>query len=69
MPNPTNDSTGLKGFGRDEWHQEKYKVSPKRSWRKLHIAVDDEHIIHACGLTDKFVSDDSALAAYDTYAP
>ncbi len=28
------DSTGLKRFGRDEWHQEKHKVSAKRSWRK-----------------------------------
>jgi len=25
------DSTGLKRFGRDEWHQEKHKVSAKRS--------------------------------------
>ena len=30
------DSTGLKRFGRDERHQEKHKVSAKRSWRKLH---------------------------------
>jgi len=35
------DSTGLKRFGRDEWHQEKHKVSAKRSWRKLHVAVDE----------------------------
>jgi len=55
------DSTGLKRFGRDEWHQEKHKVSAKRSWRKLHIAVDEKHIIHAAVLTDRFVSDDSAL--------
>jgi hypothetical protein len=55
------DSTGLKRFGRDEWHQEKHKVSAKRSWRKLHIAVDNQHTIHACVLTDRFVSDDSAV--------
>jgi len=55
------DSTGLKRFGRDEWHQEKHKVSAKRSWRKLHIAVDNQHIIHACVLTDRFVSDDSVV--------
>jgi hypothetical protein len=30
------DSSGLKRFGRDEWHQEKHNVSAKRSWRKLH---------------------------------
>jgi hypothetical protein len=55
------DSTGLKRFGRDEWHQEKHKIAAKRSWRKLHIAVDDKHIIHASSLTDRFVSDDSAI--------
>ena len=55
------DSSGLKRFGRDEWHQEKYKVSAKRSWRKLHIAVDIDHVIHACVLTDRFTSDDAAV--------
>lgn len=51
------DATGLKRFGRGEWHQERHKVSAKRSWRKLHIAVDTQHIIHGCELTDRFVSD------------
>jgi len=51
------DSSGLKRFGRGEWHQEKYKISPKRSWRKLHIAVDTKHIIHGCDLTDRFTAD------------
>ncbi len=55
------DSTGLKRFGRDEWHQEKHKISGKRSWRKLHIAVDNEHIIHGAALTDRFASDDKAV--------
>lgn len=55
------DATGLKRFGRDEWHQEKHKVSGKRSWLKLHIVVDDKHIIQAGLLTDRFVSDDSAI--------
>jgi hypothetical protein len=55
------DSTGLKLFGRDEWHQEKHKVSANRSWRKLHIAVDNKHIIHGAALTDRFVSDSKAV--------
>ena len=55
------DSTGLKRFGRNEWHQEKHKVSAKRSWRKLHIAVDDKHTIHGAELTHRFVSDDSVV--------
>ena len=55
------DSTGLKRFGRDEWHQEKHKVSAKRSWRKSHIAVDNKHIIHGAELTDRFTSDDQVV--------
>lgn len=55
------DSTGLKRFGRDEWHQEKHKVSPKRSWRKLHVAVDEKHIIQSATLTDRFASDDAVV--------
>ena len=55
------DSTGLKRFGRDEWHQEKHKVSAKRSWRKLHIAVDQSHYIHNSLLTDRFESDTASL--------
>jgi hypothetical protein len=55
------DSTGLKRFGRGEWHQERHKVSAKRSWRKLHIAVDDQRIIHAGLLTDRFSSDDQQV--------
>ena len=55
------DSTGLKRFGRDEWHQEKHKVSAKRSWRKLHIAVDQDHYIQGSVLTDRFDSDEGTL--------
>lgn len=55
------DSTGLKRFGRDEWHQEKHKVSAKRSWRKLHVCVDDEHYIHGTVLTDRFASDEGTV--------
>jgi hypothetical protein len=55
------DSTGLKRFGRDEWHQEKHKVSAKRSWRKLHVCVDDEHYIHGSVLTDRFTSDEGTV--------
>lgn len=55
------DSTGLKRFGRDEWHQEKHKISAKRSWRKLHIIVDNNNTIQACELTDKYKSDRSVV--------
>ena len=55
------DSTGLKVYGKDEWHQEKHGVKAKRSWRKWHLAVDDHHPIVACELTDKSVGDTSAV--------
>ncbi|MDF1758630.1 MAG: IS5 family transposase [Legionellaceae bacterium] len=51
------DSTGLKRFGRGEWHEQKYKLSNRASWRKLHMAVNEEHYIEGCALTDRFSHD------------
>jgi hypothetical protein len=34
------DSTGLKVFGAADWLHEKHGGKPRRSWRKLHLAVD-----------------------------
>jgi transposase len=34
------DSTGLKVFGTGEWQLEKHGGKPRRTWRKLHLAVD-----------------------------
>jgi len=36
------DSTGLKLFGKGEWHLEKHGGTARRSWRKLHLAVDSD---------------------------
>ena len=36
------DSTGLKMFGSGEWLHEKHGGKPRRSWRKLHLAVDPD---------------------------
>ena len=55
------DSTGLKRFGRDEWHQEKHKVNAHRSWRKAHFGIDENHYIQAAILTDKFTHDDEVV--------
>ena len=55
------DSTGLKRFGRDKWHQEKHKIAANRSWRKLHIGVDEKHFIQGCVLTDRYSSDDKTI--------
>ena len=57
------DSTGLKRFGMDEWHQEKHKVNAKRSWRKAHFAVDEAIFIQSAVLTDKNTMDDQVVGA------
>src|SRR5450830_1539030 len=56
------DSTGLKVYGKDEWHQEKHRVAARRTWRKLHLAVDENHQILACELTTPEVGDPTAIA-------
>ena len=56
------DSTGLKVYGKDEWHQEKHSVAPRRTWRKLHLAVDENHQLLACELTTQEVGDPTAVA-------
>src|SRR4051794_28354542 len=57
------DSTGLKLFGQGEWDEEKHGRA-RRSWRKLHIAVDaDTGEIVACVLTDKATNDAGQVPA------
>ena len=36
------DSTGLKIYGEGEWKVRQHGVSKRRTWRKLHLAVDEE---------------------------
>ena len=57
------DSTGLKLFGQGEWDAEKHGRA-RRSWRKLHIAVDaDTGEIVACVLTDNGADDAGQVPA------
>jgi hypothetical protein len=56
------DSTGLKVYGKDEWHQEKHAVAARRIWRKLHLAVDENHQLLPCELTNPEVGDPTAVA-------
>lgn len=37
------DSTGLKVFGAGQWLEEKHGFRSRRSWRKLHLAVDADN--------------------------
>jgi hypothetical protein len=57
----TVDSTGLKVYGKDEWHQEKHGVASRRTWRKLHLAIDENYQILACELTTPEVGDPTAV--------
>jgi hypothetical protein len=58
------DSTGLKLCGSGEWLLEKYGTKTRRSWRKLHIAVDaDTGRIAAATLTASDVDDASQVGA------
>ena len=57
------DSTGLKVFGTGEWLQEKHGVRARRTWRKLHLAVDAETgMIMASPLARNDMGDPSQVA-------
>src|ERR1035441_10464536 len=57
------DSTGLKMFGAGEWLQEKHGAKARRTWKKLHLAVDaDTGMIMASTLTGNDVGDPSQVA-------
>ncbi|CAN0476567.1 unnamed protein product, partial [Discosporangium mesarthrocarpum] len=46
------DATGLKVFGEGEWKVRKHGYSKRRTWRKLHLGVDESTgFIHAQVLT------------------
>jgi len=52
------DSTGLKVYGEGEWKVKKHGADGRRTWRKLHLAVDpDTHMIAAQSLTENRVHD------------
>ena len=51
------DSTGLKVYGGSEWNQENHSIKPKRTWGKLHFAVDEKHQIIAYDITDNSKGD------------
>jgi hypothetical protein len=52
------DSTGLKVFGEGEWKMRKHGKSKRRTWRKLHLAVNpDTQEIEAEALTENSTHD------------
>lgn len=56
------DSSGLKVYGEGEWKVRQHGVSKRRTWRKLHLAVDEQTgQILAQQLTNKDTDDASQL--------
>lgn len=52
------DSTGLKVYGEGEWKVRTHGVSKRRTWRKLHLAVDEQtNEIIVSGASGNAVSD------------
>lgn len=55
------DSTGLKVYGEGEWKTRKHGISKRRTWRKLHLGVDEKTgFIHAQLLTQNGKGDGDA---------
>ncbi len=58
------DSSGLKMYGEGEWKVRVHGADKRRTWRKLHIAMDaSTHQLTAALITDKDLLDRNALAA------
>jgi IS5 family transposase len=56
------DSTGLKVFGEGEWKVRQHGVGKRRTWRKLHLAIDAKsREIVAAVLTDSGTADSEVL--------
>jgi hypothetical protein len=56
------DSSGLKIFGEGEWKMRTHGKSKRRTWRKIHIAVDrTRKTIVACELTKANVADSTVF--------
>lgn len=56
------DSTGLEVYGAGQWSEEKHGARSRRSWRKLHLALDaDSGEIIAHALTDRETGDASQV--------
>jgi hypothetical protein len=56
------DSTGIKLYGEGEWKVRLHGIEKRRTWRKLHLAIDHRtHEVVSSAMTDKEVLDRRAL--------
>jgi hypothetical protein len=57
------DSSGLKVYGEGEWKVRQHGASKRRTWRKIHLAIDpDSHEIQAAMMSDAGMDDGEMLA-------
>ncbi|XDJ35182.1 MAG: IS5 family transposase [Burkholderia sp.] len=57
------DSTGLKVYGEGEWKVRQHGYSKRRTWRKVHLALNaNTGQVHAALMTNQNVADGDALA-------
>jgi len=56
------DSTGLKVYGDGEWKVRKHGASKRRTWRKLHIGIDEQTQEIVCVELTTNGKDDAAVA-------
>lgn len=58
------DATGLKVYGAGEWHVRKHRVGGRRTWRKLHLGIDEAtKEIVAVDLTESRVHDSQQVSS------
>jgi hypothetical protein len=58
------DSTGLKDYGEGEWKVRQHGYSKRRTWLKLHLAVDPgTHEVQAALVTEPGATDEEAVPA------
>lgn len=56
------DATGLKVYGAGEWHVKKHGGSARRTWRKLHLGIDETtKEVVAADITESHVHDSLML--------
>ena len=51
------DSTGLKVYGEGEWKVRKHGASKRRTWKKMHIGIDEDNEVRMVEVTSNGVDD------------
>jgi hypothetical protein len=55
------DSTGIKVYGEGEWKVRKHGVSKRRTWKKVHIGIDEKGELRAVAVTQNDTHDSEVI--------